>query len=603
MQMKTRQLHLGRSKLNRDQVGKAPQISHLGEPIVPLVRPKERKTVMAETVPAVNPYEIGLEQGPANHAALTPIHFLYRAATTYPDHVAVIYGSERRTYAELLDRCQRLAAAFVAQNIVVGDTVSVIAPNIPQLLECHFAVPMSGAVLNAMNTRLDAATIAFILDHAQTKILISDSSFRDQVEVAVKQLRNPPRIVWIEDTQVSQQADARPSATVRGMDYEEFLATGSADTELSRPVDEWQAISLNYTSGTTGNPKGVVYHHRGAYLNALSGAFATEINHRSVYLWTLPMFHCNGWCFPWAVTAVAGTHVCLRSIDPAHIFDSVVEHEVTAFCGAPIILNMLIHAPAAAQRGFDHNCSVFTGGAAPPSVVIAGMEELGFSVTQLYGLTECYGPCLVCPPQADWSELPLKERAGLMARQGLGYPLLESIMVADPTTCAPVPCDGETIGEIMLRGNTVMKGYLKNPEATAAAFQGGWFHTGDLAVAHPDGYIEVKDRSKDIIISGGENISSLEIEEVLYQHPDIMEAAVVARPDGKWGESPCAFVDLGPSADRISQADVIAYCRTRMAAFKIPRTVVFGPLPKTSTGKIQKFDLRQRAAALNENEG
>jgi fatty-acyl-CoA synthase len=437
--------------------------------------------------------------------------------------------------------------------------------------------------------------VAFILRHGGAKVLIADREFAPVVGAALAELETPPLLVEVDDP-------AGEGAGLGGIDYEGFLERGEEDFVPRRPANEWDAIALNYTSGTTGNPKGVVYSHRGAYLNALSNALATELRRASIYLWTLPMFHCNGWTFPWAVVAVAATHVCLRTVEPRAVFEAVAEHGVTTLCGAPVVLNMLLHAPARERRRFDHKCEVFTGGAAPPSAVIEGMERLGFTVTQLYGLTESYGPSMICAWQDEWANLPLRERARLMARQGHGYPLLEEMIVADPETCRELPRDGETIGEILLRGNTVMKGYLGNPEATEEAFRGGWFHTGDLAVRHADGFVEIKDRAKDIIISGGENISSLEIEEVLYHHPAVMEAAVVARPDETWGETPCAFVALKTDAPRASEADLIAFCREHLAHFKAPKTVVFGPLPKTSTGKIMKYELRARARSLSARE-
>jgi fatty-acyl-CoA synthase len=473
-----------------------------------------------------------------------------------------------------------------------GDTVSVMAPNVPAMLEAHYGVPMVGAVLNALNYRLDAATIAFILEHAGTRVLITDTEFSPVVGDALARLERPPLVIDIDDPL------GEPGERLGEIDYESFLAR--ADPCFSPPPldDEWRALSLNYTSGTTGNPKGVVYHHRGAYLNAIGQILAFGLGARSVYLWTLPMFHCNGWCYTWAVTAAAGTHVCLRKVDPALIFPLIERHRVTSLCGAPVVLNLLVHAPAEVRRTFSHAVEVATGGAAPPSRVIAAMEEMGFRVTHLYGLTESYGPSTLSAPQAEWEELDLESRAARMARQGVAYPTLEALMVADSDSLEPVPWDGTTLGELMLRGNTVMKGYLANPAATAEAFRGGWFHTGDLAVRHPDGYVEIKDRAKDVIITGGENVSSLEVEEQLYRHPAIMEAAVVARPDDHWGETVCAFVTLKPGVPPPGEAAIVEWCRERMARFKVPRTVVFGPLPKTSTGKIQKYVLRKQAEAL-----
>jgi fatty-acyl-CoA synthase len=533
-----------------------------------------------------------LTRGAANFVALTPLGFLARAAEIHPGKIAVIHGERRFTYRELYARCCRLADALRRRGIGPGDTVSVMAPNVPALLEAHYGVAMAGAVLNALNYRLDARTIAFILDHAESKLLITDREFSPTIRAALREAK-PLAVIDIDDPLCES------GERLGEMDYESFLATGDPDAPWSWPADEWQAIALNYTSGTTGNPKGVVYHHRGAFLNALGNLMAFGLGGSSVYLWTLPMFHCNGWTYPWAVTAAAGTHVCLRRVDPGPIFAAIERHRVTHLCGAPIVLNMLVHAPDAVKRRFDRVVEVATGGAAPPTAVIANMERMGFRVTHLYGLTECYGPATVCAWQEDWDALPLEARAAKMARQGVAYPTLAGVRVVDPATMADVAPDGAAMGELMLRSNTVMKGYLKNPAATAEAFAGGWFHTGDLGVMHEDGYVEVKDRSKDIIISGGENISSLEVEEVLYRHPAVMEAAVVARPDPHWGEAPCAFVTLkqGGSA---SAPDIIAFCRDHLAHYKAPRTVVFGPLPKTSTGKIQKFLLRDQARGLED---
>ena len=531
-----------------------------------------------------------LARNPANFTALTPLGFLARAAVVYPDKLAVIDVARRFTYREFYERCRRFADALRRRGIGPGDTVAVLAPNVPALLEAHYGVPMAGAVLNALNYRLDARSIAFILQHGAAKLLIADREFAFLARDAFAEPETPIPVVEI--------ADSSGETTLGGIEYEAFLAEGDPDMPWSGPADEWAPIALNYTSGTTGNPKGVVYHHRGAYLNALGNAITFGIDRHSVYLWTLPMFHCNGWTYPWAVTAVAGTHICLRRVDPAPIFAAIAEHRVTHLCGAPVVLNMLVHAPDSVKRRFDHVVEVATGGAAPPSVVIEAMERMGFRVTHLYGLTESYGPSTSCAWQEDWGELPLGERAAKMARQGVQYLTLERQRVADPDTLRDVPADGATIGELLLRSNTLMKGYLKNPAATDEAFAGGWFHTGDLAVMHPDGYAEIKDRSKDIIISGGENISSIEVEEVLYRHPQIMEAAVVAKPDEKWGETPCAFVTLKPDAGAVSAADITAWCRANLAHYKAPGHVVFGPLPKTSTGKVQKYALREQAKEI-----
>jgi fatty-acyl-CoA synthase len=539
-----------------------------------------------------HPFVANLGQNRANHAPLTPLDFLARAADVYPAKPAVIHGDRVFTYAQLAERCRRLACALASRGVGRGDTVAIMAPNVPAMLEAHYAVPGLGAVLNALNYRLDAATIAFCLEHGEAKVLVTDREFSPVVEKALERVKREILVIDIDDP-LAAGGKRLGAAT-----YEEFIAGGDPNFEMPGPVDEWDSCALLYTSGTTGDPKGVVYHHRGAYLNALGNALAFGLSPQSVYLWTLPMFHCNGWTYTWAVTAVGGTHVCLRKVDPALVFPAIEKHRVTHMCGAPIVLNMLVHAPESVKRRFAHRVEVATGGAAPPSAVIEAMESMGFRVTHLYGLTESYGPATLCAWQEEWNDLDLATRSRLMARQGVRYPTLAGLQVADPQTHEPVPRDGQTLGEVMLRGNTIMKGYLKNPRATSEAFREGWYHTGDLGVWHPDGYIEVKDRSKDIIISGGENISSLEIEECLYRHPQVMEAAVVARPDDKWGETPCAFVVLKPGAAPVSSEEILAWCREHLAHYKLPRTVVFGELPKTSTGKIQKFVLRERARSL-----
>ncbi len=540
-------------------------------------------------------FDVALDRTPANFRPLTPIDFLLRAGEVFRDRVGVIYADRRRSWGELAERCRRFASALVRRGIARGDTVAILCPNTPPMLEAHFAVPMAGAVLNALNTRLDAATIAFILEHGEAKLLLVDGELAPLARAAVARLARPPLLVDIVDP-------AAPGEPFGTLDYEALLAEGDPAFVPSTPADEWDALSLCYTSGTTGNPKGVVYHHRGAFLNALGNALVLGLSPRSVYLWTLPMFHCNGWTYTWGVTAAGGTHVCLRKVDPAEIFRLIAEEGVTHLCAAPVVLTMLIHSPPAVRRRFAQRVIVGTGGAAPPSAVIEAMDAMGFHVVHLYGLTEVYGPATVCVEQPAWDALEPRQRAALIARQGVRYPTMAELRVADPETLEPVPADARTMGELLLRGNTVMKGYLKNPTATEEAFRGGWYHTGDLAVLYPDGYVEIKDRSKDIIISGGENISSLEVEEVLYRHPAVMEAAVVAKPDPFWGETPCAFVTLKPEGAPVDAAEIIRWCREHLAHYKAPKTVVFGPLPKTSTGKIQKFELRERARALAREE-
>jgi len=537
------------------------------------------------------PFERGLRANAANFVPLSPVGFLERSAFIWGDKVAVRHGRLAYTYREFEARCRRLASALARRGVARGDTVAVMAPNVPALLEAHYAVPALGAVLNALNYRLDARTIAFCLGHGEAKVLITDPEFAPTVRAALSGTQSGLLVVDIDDP------ESTGGERLGSIGYEALLAEGDPAYAWPGPRDEWDSLSLLYTSGTTGDPKGVVYHHRGAYLNALGNALAFGLTAQSVYLWTLPMFHCNGWSYTWAVTAAGGTHVCLRRVDPAPIFRAIADFGVTHLCGAPVVLNLLVHAPEDVKLRFGHRVDVATGGAAPPSAIIQAMEDLGFRVTHLYGLTETYGPATICIPQEDWPALAPADRARRMARQGVPMPTLAGLAVADPATGAPVPRDGKTMGEVMLRGNTVMKGYLKNERATGAAFAGGWFRTGDLAVWHADNAIEIKDRSKDIIITGGENVSTLEVEECLYRHPQVMEAAVVAQPDQKWGEIPCAFVTLKPGAAGVTDADIVEWCRARLAHFKAPKTVVFGPLPKTSTGKIQKFVLRERARA------
>ena len=541
----------------------------------------------------MNIYEQSLDKNPANFHPLTPVNFLERSARVFPNKVAIIHGDSTYTYQEFYSRCRQLGSALSKRGIGVGDTVAVMLPNTPAMLEVHYGVPMCGAVLNALNYRLDPATIAFVLGHGEAKILLTDREFSPVIKEALELYGFSLPVIDVDDP-LAESGDL-----IGEKDYESFLQEGDENYQWLVPEDEWQAICLNYTSGTTGNPKGVVFHHRGAYINALGNSLVFQLDSNSVYLWTLPMFHCNGWTFTWAVTAVSGTHVCLRKVEPTAIFPSIRDNGITHLCGAPIVLNMLVHAPEVVKIKFDQTVEVATGGAAPPSQVISEMEKMGFRVTHLYGLTETYGPATVCAWQTAWDDYDLGQRASVMARQGVYYPTLEDVKVIDPETMEPTPNDGVTMGELMVRGNTVMRGYLKNPQATDEAFASGWYHTGDLGVTHPDGYIEVRDRSKDIIISGGENISSLEVEDVLYRHPGVMEAAVVARPDDKWGETPCAFVTPAPSHEQtLTEDEVISWCRENLAGYKIPKLVVFGPLPKTSTGKIQKFVLREKVQSL-----
>jgi fatty-acyl-CoA synthase len=535
-----------------------------------------------------NIYEQSLDQNQANFAHLTPLSFLERSASVYPNRVSIIHGDTEYTWSQTYKRSCLLASALQKMGIGKGDTVSFMGANTPETFEAHFGVPMAGAVLNALNVRLDAKAIAFILEHAETKVLFTDKEYSDTIKAVLEIVSNKPVVIDIDDPYF------KGGELVGEKNYEEFIAQGDDDYSCFQIEDEWQAISLNYTSGTTGDPKGVVFHHRGAYLNAISNVMCWNMTAHPIYLWTLPMFHCNGWCWPWSLAAVTGTSVCLRHVRDEAIFDAIKKHKVSHFCGAPVVLNTLINADDSLKQGIDHEISVMTAGAAPPAAVIAGMENMGFGVSHVYGLTETYGPCVVCAPQEEWSDLSVDDRAELLARQGVRAPLQDELMVADPETMLPVPKDGKTMGEIFMRGNLVMKGYLKNPKTTEACFKGGWFHSGDLAVWHEDGYTQIKDRSKDIIISGGENISSLEVESVLFKHPKILEAAVVASTDEKWGEVPCAFVSL-KNGQELSADELIAYCREELAGFKIPKKVVFGPIDKTSTGKVQKYLLREKA--------
>ena len=536
-------------------------------------------------------FDTNLQQQEANFEPLSPVSFLRRAAQVAPTHTAIVHGDRRYTYAQFYERSCRLASALSKRGVGQGDCVAIMGANTPEMLEAHNGVPMLGAVLNSLNIRLDARTIAFILEHGEAQVLLTDCGFSDTVREALDLIDRELLVVDIDDPM------ATGGKRLGALDYENLLAEGDPNLVPKPLLNEWQALSLLYTSGTTGDPKGCVYHHRGAYLNALGNMFTVGLGRESVYLWTLPMFHCDGWTFTWGVTAAMATHICVRDVDPAVVYRLINDENVTHMCGAPIVLNMLAHAPDESKSSFPQRVEIATGGAAPPSAVIETMEENGFNVTHLYGLTETYGPATVCVPQDDWPNLAVNERSARMARQGVHYTTLEGATVKDPDTMEEVPWDSETMGEVMIRGNTVMKGYLKNTQATDSAFSGGWFHTGDLAVRHPDSYIEVKDRSKDIIISGGENISSLEVEETLYRHPAVLEAAVVARSDEKWGEAPCAFVTLHEGATATAD-DIITFCREQLAHYKSPKTVVFGPLPKTSTGKIQKFVLRDEAENL-----
>jgi len=540
-----------------------------------------------------NIFDQDLTRNEANFAPISPLSFIQRAAEVYPQRTAIVHGELQSTWSELYARCRRLASALQRHGIGKGDTVAVMLPNTPPMVEAHFGIPMAGAVLNALNTRLDPQTVAFMLDHGEAKMVIVDPEFSAVMKkaLALRTSRNPLLVVDVEDALYTG-----PTERIGSIMYEEFIEQGDKKFAWQLPADEWDAIALNYTSGTTGNPKGVVYHHRGAAVNAISNILEWDMPKHPVYLWTLPMFHCNGWCFPWTVAARAGVNVCLRRVEAKAIIDAIKAHGVTHYCGAPIVHGLLVNASDEMKLGLPTGVKAMVAGAAPPASMIEGMERLGFDLTHVYGLTEVYGPATVCPKHDEWNGLDIGERARLNARQGVRYHLQRDARVLDPATMQPVPMDGETMGEIMFQGNIVMKGYLKNPTATQEAFAGGWFHTGDLAVQYPDGYIKIKDRSKDIIISGGENISSIEVEDVLYRHPDVLAAAVVAKPDEKWGETPCAFVELKAGAGATAQ-ELVAHCRKHLAGFKVPKAVVLGELPKTSTGKIQKFELRKQAGS------
>ncbi len=534
-------------------------------------------------------FETDLHQSEANFTQLSPISFIARSAHTYPDRCSIIHGTKRYSWRETYQRCRRLASALRNRGITPGETVAIMGANTPEMYEAAFGVPMAGLVLNTLNVRLDAANIAFCLNHGEAKILLTDREFSSTVKDALALLDHPIVVIDIMDSEYSGSGEV-----VGTTDYESFLLEGNPDYAWTLPEDEWQAISLNYTSGTTGDPKGVVYHHRGAYLNAMSNIVGWNMAHHPIYLWTLPMFHCNGWCFPWSIAAVGGTNVCLRQVNAAHIYAAIGDHGVTHFCGAPIVLNFVINASPEERRDFSHQVNVMTAAAPPPAQTLQRMQEQGFNVTHVYGLTETYGPAVICAWHPEWNDLTIEQQTAKKSRQGVRYHALEGLSVRDPETMKPVPADGETMGEVMFKGNVVMKGYLKNRDTTEAALAGGWFHSGDLGVIEPDGYIKLKDRSKDVIISGGENISSIEVEDTLHKHPAIMFAAVVAKPDDKWGETPCAFVELMADAGAVTEPEIIAFCRDNLAHFKCPRQVIFGTLPKTSTGKIQKFKLREQ---------
>ncbi len=570
----------------------------------PNLRPRKarlRRTLAGSPRPAVarkassadSPYSRDLDKNAANYQPLTPLTFLERAAGIFPDQLAIIHGDLRRSYADFYARARKLASALAQRGVRKNDTVAVMLPNVPAMLEAHYGVPMAGAVLNTLNTRLDPAALAFILDHGEAKVLITDREFAPVIREALRLAKTRPLVIDHDDRVVPQTGEF-----LGELEYEDFLRDGDPDFAWEMPADEWDAISLNYTSGTTGNPKGVVFHHRGAALMGYGNVIAAGMGKHPVYLWTLPMFHCNGWCFPWSLSVVAGTHICLRAVRPKAMYDAIADYRVTHLCGAPIVMSTLINARPEERREIGHRVEFMTAAAPPPEAVLAAMADAGFNVTHLYGLTETYGPAVVNEWKAEWDKLDSAQRAARKARQGVRYHALEALTVMNPETMETVPADGETIGEVMFRGNIVMKGYLKNPAATQEAFAGGWFHSGDLGVLHPDGYIQLKDRSKDIIISGGENISSIEVEDVLNKHPAVMFVGVVARPDEKWGETPCAFVERKPGHEQVTEAELIAWCRERLAHYKCPRHIVFTEIPKTSTGKIQKYKLRDMAKAV-----